>query len=192
MLLGALPPTNKCVGGQMLIKIYLFEGGFFVRMCEVKMKVENGKFYFIKDEFFDVFKGYKLMENKENGNKRPCYFCFNDPEYEKIIWFVPISSKVDKYKTIYENKKKTKRKVYNFVFGKVLGKEKAFLIQNIFPTIEKYIESKYQNKKQDVEISETLKNEIIETSMNVIKLAKKDINIPFYNIIEMRNILLKK
>ena len=61
------------------------------------MKVENGKFYFIKDEFFDIFKDYKLMQNKENGNKRPCYFCFNDPDDEKIIWFVPISSKVEKY-----------------------------------------------------------------------------------------------
>ena len=70
------------------------------------MKVENGKFYFIKDEFFDIFKDYKLMQNKENGNKRPCYFCFNDPENKEIIWFVPISSKVDKYKVIYENKKK--------------------------------------------------------------------------------------
>lgn len=29
------------------------------------MKVENGKFYFIKDEFFDIFKDYKLMVNKE-------------------------------------------------------------------------------------------------------------------------------
>ena len=156
------------------------------------MKVENGKFYFIKDEFFDIFKGYKLMENKENGNKRPCYFCFNDPENEKIIWFVPISSKVAKYKAIYENKKKTRKKVYNFVFGKVLGKEKAFLIQNIFPTTEEYIESKYQNKKQDVEIAKTLKTEIIKTSMNVIKLAKKGINIPFYDIMKMKNILLIK
>ncbi len=154
------------------------------------MKVENGKFYFIKDEFFDMFKGYNLMENKENGNKRPCYFCFKDPENEKIIWFVPISSKVDKYKIIYESKIKARKKVYNFVFGKVLGKEKTFLIQNIFPTTEEYIESKYQTKKQDVEIAETLKDEIIETSMKVIKLAKKGINIPFYDIIEMKNILL--
>ena len=155
------------------------------------MKVENGKFYFIKDEFFDIFKDYKLMENKENGNKRPCYFCFNDPENEEIIWFVPISSKVDKYKVIYENKKKVRKTVYNFVFGNVLGKEKAFLIQNIFPTTEKYIESKYQNKMQDVEITEVLKREIIQASMNVIKLAKKGINIPFYDIIEMKNILLE-
>ena len=191
MLLGALPPTNKCVGGQMLIKIYLFEGRFFIGN-EVKMKVENGKFYFIKDDFFNMFKGYKLMENKENGTKRPCYFCFNDLENKEIIWFVPISSKVEKYRLIYENKKKTRKKVYNFVFGKVLGKEKAFLIQNIFPTTEKYIEGKYQNKMQDVEITETLKKEIIETSMNVVKLAKKGINIPFYDIIEMKKILLEK
>ena len=92
---------------------------------------------------------------------------------------------------IYENKKKTRKKVYNFVFGKVLGKEKAFLIQNIFPTTEEYIESKYQNKMKDVEITETLKQEIIGTSMNVIKLAKKGINIPFYDILEMKNILLE-
>lgn len=154
------------------------------------MKAENGKFYFIKDDFFELFNGYKLMENKENGNKRPCYFCFNDSEDDKIIWFVPISSKVNKYKNIYENKKKKQKKVYNFVFGKVLGKEKTFLIQNIFPTTELYIESKYQNKMQDVEITESLKKEIIETSMNVIKLAKKGINIPFYDILEMKEILL--
>ena len=64
-------------------------------------------------------------------------------------------------------------------------------IQNIFPTTEEYIESKYQNKMKDVEITETLKQEIIGTSMNVIKLAKKGINIPFYDILEMKNILLE-
>jgi len=74
---------------------------------------------------------------------------------------------------------------------KVLGKEKTFLIQNIFPTTEKYIESKYQNKMQDVEITKSLKKEIIETSMNVIKLSKKGINIPFYDILEMKETLLK-
>lgn len=154
------------------------------------MEIENGKFYFIKDEFFDIFKDYKLMLNKENGNKRPCYFCFRDSEDDKIIWFVPISSKVDKYRAIYNEKKKDKKKVYNFVFGKVLGKERTFLIQNIFPTTEKYIENKYINNKKDVEISEIIKKEVIHTSNTVIKLAKKGINIPFYDIIEMKNILL--
>ena len=44
---------------------------------------------------------------------------------------------------------------------------------------------------KDVEITETLKQEIIETSINVIKLAKKCINIPFYDILKMKNILLE-
>ena len=154
------------------------------------MGVESGKFYFIKDSFFDLFRDYNLMQNKENGNKRPCYFCFRDLEDEEIIWFVPISSKVEKYKKIYDNKIKSKKKVYNFVFGKVLGKEKTFLIQNIFPTTEEYIENVYKNKENDVEITEALKENIISVSRNVIKLAKKGINIPFYNIVEMKNILL--
>ena len=42
-----------------------------------------------------------------------------------------------------------------------------------------------------MKITESLKEEIIEVSLNVIKLAKKGIVIPFYDIIEMKNILLE-
>ena len=48
------------------------------------MVIEDGKFYFIKDEFFEIFKEYKLMENKESGTKRPCYFCFRDKFNKEI------------------------------------------------------------------------------------------------------------
>ena len=39
---------------------------------------------------------------------------------------------------------------------------------------------KYKANKKDVEITIALQNEIIETASNVIKLAEKGINIPFY------------
>lgn len=144
------------------------------------MIIEDGKFYFINDKFFDVFKNYELMTNKENGNKRPCYFCFRDRKNKDIIWFVPISTKYNKYKKIYNNKKikSGNKPVYNFVFGNVLGKEAVFLIQNIFPTTENYIEQKYTNSNQDVDIPKVVKEE--------------GIHIPFYNIIEMKEILLNK
>ena len=45
---------------------------------------------------------------------------------------------------------------------------------------------------QDVEITKNLQRKIIKISMDVIKLAKKGINVPFYNIIEMKEILLKE
>ena len=158
------------------------------------MVIEDGKFYFIKDQFFDVFKDYGLMENKDGGTKRPCYFCFRDRKDKEIIWFVPISTKYDKYKKIYDNKKlKSRNKpVYNFVFGNVLGKKAVFLIQNIFPTTEKYIEEKYTNSNKDVEIPTVVKDEIIKIALRVVKLAEAGTNIPFYDIIEMKNTLLDK
>lgn len=157
------------------------------------MVIEDGKFYFIKDEFFDIFKEYNLMENKENGSKRPCYFCFRDRKNKEIIWFIPISTKYNKYKEIYDKKKIKvgKKPVYNFVFGNVLGKKTVFLIQNIFPTTEKYIAEKYKNSDIDVEIPKVVKNEIITIALRVVRLAEEGINIPFNNIIEMKNILLK-
>lgn len=114
------------------------------------MKIEEGKFYFLNDSFFEEMKDNNLASNKDNGNKRPCYYCFKDKKEDELIWFVPISSKVDKYKKIYENKRKKYKRVDTLVFGKVNGEERAFLIQNMFPTIEKYIEEVYVRKKSEV------------------------------------------
>lgn len=157
------------------------------------MVIEDGKFYFIKDEFFGLFKDYKLMKNKEGGTRRPCYFCFRDRIDKEIIWFVPISTKYEKYKRIYENKKvkNGNRPVYNFVFGNVLGKDAVFLIQNIFPTVEKYVKEKYVTSNVDVEISSDMRDRIIRISYRVLRLAQEGIHIPFYDVIEMKEFLLK-
>ena len=155
------------------------------------MIIEDGKFYFIKDNFFDLFEGYKLMENKENGNKRPCYFCFKDNNEKDIIWFVPISTKHDKYEKIYESKKKKQKRVYNFVFGEVVGKKAVFLIQNIFPTTEKYILEKYITENRDVEIPSKMKKKVIARAKQVIHMAERGINIPFYDINKMKKVLLE-
>ena len=156
------------------------------------MVIEDGKFYFIKDQFFKIFNEYGLMINKENGKKRPCYFCFRDRKDEKIIWFVPISTKYDKYKNIYDKKKSKRKPVYNFVFGNVLNKKSVFLIQNIFPTTEKFIKEKYTTNNKDVEISEALKNSVIYMALKVVALSERGINIPFYDICQMKKILLEE
>ena len=60
------------------------------------MKIEEGKFYFIKDEFFNFLDENKLCFNKKEDNKRQCYYCFKENEKSNILWFLPISSKVEK------------------------------------------------------------------------------------------------
>lgn len=157
------------------------------------MIIEEGKFYFIKDEYFELFAEYDLMENKESCQKRPCYFCFRDKKNKEIIWFVPLSTKYQKYKDIYEKKKSKKQNkaVYNFVFGNVLGKKTVFLIQNMFPILDTYIKEKYINSNKDVCVAKSTQAEILKTSFRVLALAERDIHVPFYNIIELKNKLLK-
>jgi len=157
------------------------------------MKIENGKFYFINNEFIKKYGiKYNLMENKETGNKRPCYFCFKDKINQNIIWFVPISKQYEKYKFIYENKKqKIGREPLNFVFGIVKDENAVFLLQNMFPTIEKYIEEKYQVRNNDVTISKPIQREIIEKCETILRLEEKNIHVAFSNLIDFKKELLK-
>ena len=61
-------------------------------------------FLLYKGFFFDIMDDPELMKNKENGTKRPCYYCFKSETYDDIIWFVPVSTKVEKYQKIYNKK----------------------------------------------------------------------------------------
>lgn len=156
------------------------------------MKVEKGKFYFIKDEFFELVKDKELCTNKENGNKRPCFYCFNDKKYQNLIWFIPISSKLEKYIKIYNKKMKRTGIVDTIVFGYVEGEKRAFLIQNMFPTTEKYIIQKYIKQNRDVVVNEKLDKEIQVKANKILNLVEKGYNkIVFPDIIAIKNKLLE-
>ena len=61
------------------------------------MKLQTGYIYHIKNEFFSFINDKKLMINHENGHSRPTYFVIKN---NNILWFIPLSSKVDKYEKI--------------------------------------------------------------------------------------------
>lgn len=70
----------------------------FKKMCEMKER----HFYFVADSFYKDFPDPNLMRNKEaiNGirHDRPCFFAITDKRNSELFWFIPISSRVDKYK----------------------------------------------------------------------------------------------
>ena len=131
------------------------------------MQINVGCFYFIKDSFFDVIDDSELMQNKENGNKRPCYYCFKSKEYDSIIWFI---------QKIYDKKLQKQIKlgktpsIDTIVFGNVANTYSAFLIQNMFPVTEEYIESQYIKNKVAIKLSNKLQNEIISKAIKVLNL----------------------
>ena len=65
------------------------------------MEIKTGYLYHIKDEFFDIVDDENLMTKHERGKKRPTYFTIKDKD---ILWFIPLSSKVDKYMKIVNDK----------------------------------------------------------------------------------------
>ena len=65
------------------------------------MKVKTEYIYHIKDEFFDKINDKGLTINHENGRTRPTYFTIKDKD---VLWFIPLSSKVDKYSKIINQK----------------------------------------------------------------------------------------
>ena len=132
-----------------------------------------------------------ILLNKDNGNKRPCYYCFKDKDIKNLIWFIPISSKIEKYKRIYEYKLQKFKKVDTIVFGKINNDERAFLIQNMFPITEKYIETKYIRNNNDVEITYSLKREIETKANYILKLAELGKNVVFTDIRKIKKVLIE-
>lgn len=135
--------------------------------------IERG-FYIIKDEFFKEVNEPYLKGNKEAN--RPHYYCFKE-EQTGLFWMIPLSSKIDKYKRIM-NKKLQNGKSCDIIHIMKLDnqKESAFLIQDIFPITENYIERKYTIANNHLKVtSEHSAIEIEKKAKKVINMLKKGI-----------------
>ena len=154
------------------------------------MKVQTGYIYHIKDEFFDKINDKSLMTNHENGHARPTYFTIKDKD---ILWFIPLSSKVEKYKKIVDNKMKRYGRCDTILIREVLGKDAAILLQNAFPTLEKYIDHPHllENGKP-AKVVETLKEEILQNFEYLLKLKSKGVNLFFTDIDKIKEKLIEK
>lgn len=138
------------------------------------MDFVSGRLYFIKDEFFETVGEEYLKINKED-TQRPHYYAFKDSS-TGLLWVIPCSRQTDKYKRIIEHKKKTGKKHNHIQIIKVNGIEEAFLFQDMFPTIEKYIKNPYIKQKVFMEIKDPKKLYAVEeNAKNIIKLIKHGI-----------------
>lgn len=130
------------------------------------------------------------MTNHENGHAKPTYFTIKDKD---ILQFIPLSSKVEKYKKIVDNKMKRYGRCDTILIREVLGKEAVILLQNAFPTLEKYIDHPHllQNGKP-AKVVETLKEEILQNFEYLLKLKSKGVNLFFTDIDKIKEKLIEK
>ena len=151
------------------------------------MQVQTGYLYHIKDEFFYKIKNKGLMINHEDGHTRPSYLAIKDKD---ILWFIPLSTKIQKYKTIIENKRRKYGKCKTILIKTIAGKEQAILIQNAFPTLEKYVKSIHTVEGRIVKISSAVKREIISDLKYMFSLKDDGLNLFFTDIDLIKEIML--
>lgn len=99
--------------------------------------MEQYALYIIKDQFFIDFPDPNLKGNKKEN--RPHYYAMKDKK-TGLYWMIPLSSKIEKYKRIIQEKKSQNKPcdiLHIVKFGN--NTESVFLIQDIFPISDKYI-----------------------------------------------------
>ena len=153
------------------------------------VKVQTGYLYHIKDKFFDRINNKGLMINHENGHSRPSYLAIKDDD---ILWFIPLSNKNKKYKTIIDKKEKKYGTCKTILIKKIAGREQAILIQNAFPTLEKYIQSRHTIDGKFIKVSSAVEKEIIDDFEYMLSLKSSGLNLFFTDIDYLKNLMIEE
>ena len=169
----SLPLTNmRYISGWVESIVLCRKARDFFHNEDRQMKKTG--FYIIKDTFFEDMSDPYLKGNK-TGN-RPHYYCFEDTS-TGIYWMIPLSSRIDKYRRLIEKKEKAGRSCDIIHIVKLDdSRESAFLIQDMFPIIEEYIEREYTIAGNHLMLtSEHTAREIERKARKVMGMLKRGI-----------------
>ncbi len=155
------------------------------------MEIKQGYVYHIKEEYFEFVNDEKLMKNHEGNSTRPNYFCIKIDD-SAIMWFIPMSSKVDKFNKIIENKINKYKKCDTIVIGNYRGRKHAFLIQNMFPITSKYIDHIDTVNGEALQVPSETRRIIYEKVKKVFRLKDNGVNLIFPDIDKIKKLLLEE
>ena len=156
------------------------------------MKIQSGFFYHIKDSFFEEVKDSTLMSNKECGNYRPHFLAIKDSHNPLIFWMVPVSSKCDKYRKVYDQQVLKYKKCTKIVLGKCGGWDAAYLIQNAFPIIEDYFDHIHTSQGRPLASHASTAKYIVENLNYNLRLHEHGIPLFFADIDRLYTLMENK
>lgn len=149
----------------------------------------QAQLYFLSDQYYQDFPDDKLIRSKDfiNGtpHNRPCFFAFEDSKVADIYWIVPISSRYEKFKQIEQNKIKKYGHCNTIRFGIVLGRNTAFLIQNMCPATSKYLTPYIDKNNCPVRIDNRVAADVEKNARNVLAMAKRGAKVIFPDVFKI-------
>lgn len=103
-----------------------------------------------------------------------------------------MSSKIDKYKLIIEDKVRKYKKCDTIIIGNYRGREHAFLIQNMFPITSKYIDHIDTVNGQALQVASETRRLILDKVNKIFRLKENGINLIFPNVDRIKKLLLEE
>lgn len=151
--------------------------------------MQQAQLYFLSDQYYRDFPDDKLMRNKDiiNGmpHSRPCFFAFKDSKIADIYWIVPISSRFEKFKRIEQDKINKYGRCDTIRFGTVLGRNTAFLIQNMCPATRDYLTAYIDKNKCPIRIDDRVAADIEKNARHVLAMAKRGAKVIFPDVFKI-------
>jgi hypothetical protein len=158
-------------------------------VCMDERNIKPGYVYHIKDTYFDTAKDDKLMRNYEGGAYRPTYFCVKDKR-SGLLWVIPMSRRAEKYKAIVQKDVERYGKCLKIVLGEYASVNAAFLLQNMFPVLPKYIDHIHLVKHNPVPVHTRLQAIIERNFREVLRLHRRGVKIVFPEITRLEKLML--
>ena len=121
------------------------------------------------------------------GKQRPTYFVVRDGQ---ILWFIPLSTKVEKYQMIIEQKIKKYGNCKTIMIEKLIDRDSVILIQNAFPTLEKYIDHIHTIDGIPIKVREEVEKKIVANLNYMFSMKKKGINLFFSDVDKIKEKML--
>ena len=112
------------------------------------------------------------MQNKEGGTYRPTFYCLRDNK-TSLLWMVPLSSRVEKFKAIHDKQVAKYGKCLTIVLGEFDGKEAAFLLQNMFPIRDYYLDHIHTRNNNPVPVKHSIHREVTTRMKKIRQLHSR-------------------
>ena len=151
---------------------------------------QEGYVYHINDDYFAKAKDDKLMQNKENGTYRPTFLCLEDRNQPGLLWVVPMSTRVEKYEAIRKKQIEKYGKCLTIVIGEYDGRQAAFLLQNMFPITEKYLDHIHTRNGNPVPVKFSLAQEVRSNMQQLRQLINRGRQVVFPDIRRLEKLML--
>jgi hypothetical protein len=155
------------------------------------MKYREGYAYHIKDEYFAKANDEQLMQNKENGKYRPTFLCLSDGNTE-LLWMIPMSTRVEKYQAIHDRQIQKYGKCLTIVMGEYDGRKAAFLLQNMFPCTEDYIDHIHTKNGNPIPVKYSICAAVKANLKQLRQLLKRGKKVVFPDIKRLECLMLSE